>query len=111
MTFLKLITALTILEFEVNFLRLVDKLTNGTNLDVNETGTDLYFQPGLLVGGVIDHECCKLRGIGYYLELIIMIAPYCKKGIQATLKGVTNNQVNYKICLYIQLKVQIFTYF
>ncbi|XP_025191510.1 RNA 3'-terminal phosphate cyclase-like protein [Melanaphis sacchari] len=79
-------------EFEVNFLRLVDKLTNGTNLDVNETGTDLYFQPGLLIGGVIDHECCKLRGIGYYLELIVMIAPYCKKGIQATLKGVTNNQ-------------------
>lgn len=76
-------------------MRLVDKLTNGTNLDVNETGTDLYFQPGLLIGGVVDHECCKLRGIGYYLELIIMIAPYCKKGLQITLKGVTNNQVNH----------------
>jgi len=99
MKYLKLIIAFTILEFEVNFLRLVDKLTNGTNLDVNETGTDLYFQPGLLIGGAIDHDCCKLRGIGYYLELIIMVAPYCKKGIQATLKGVTNNQVNYISCL------------
>jgi len=86
---------LVISEFEVNFLRLIDKLTNGTNLDVNETGTDLYFQPGLLIGGVIDHECCKLRSIGYYLELIIMVAPYCKKGIQITLRGVTNNQVRY----------------
>lgn len=74
---------------------MVDKLTNGTSLDVNETGTDLYFQPGLLIGGGIVHECCKLRGIGYYLELIIMVAPYCKKGIQVTLKGITNNQVKY----------------
>lgn len=91
----KLVIFIVILEFEVNFLRLVDKLTNGTNLDVNETGTDLYFQPGLLIGGVIDHDCCRLRSIGYYLELIIMVAPYCKKGIQITLRGVTNNQVGY----------------
>ncbi|XP_050520976.1 RNA 3'-terminal phosphate cyclase-like protein [Daktulosphaira vitifoliae] len=79
-------------EFEVNFLRLVDKITNGTSLEVNETGTDLYFQPGLLIGGSISHECCKLRGIGYYLELIFMVTPYCKKGIHITLKGVTNNE-------------------
>lgn len=56
-------------EYEVNLLRLLDKLTNGTWLEVNETGTSFSFNPGSLTGGTIHHECCKLRGIGYYLEV------------------------------------------
>ncbi|XP_066994846.2 RNA 3'-terminal phosphate cyclase-like protein [Anabrus simplex] len=79
-------------EFEVNLIRLLDKITNGTRIEVNETGTSLYYQPGLLYGGVIEHECCKLRGIGYYLEVLIALGPFCKKPLQATLKGVTNSQ-------------------
>jgi len=43
------------------------------------------YQPGLLIGSLIDHKYLKLQGIGYYLELIIMIGPYCKKEIQATM--------------------------
>lgn len=83
----------SISEYEVNLLRLIDKLTNGTTLEVNETGTNLVFQPGILVGGAIQHECCKERGIGYYLEVCLAFAPFCKKGLQITLRGVTNNQV------------------
>lgn len=78
-------------EYEVNLIRLLDKITNGTKIEVNETGTTLYYQPGLLQGGRLDHECCKLRGIGYYLELLIAVGPFCKKPIHATLRGVTNN--------------------
>lgn len=80
-------------EYEINLLRLVDKLTNGMNLVVNEVGTKIAFQPGLLIGGEIEHECCKQRGIGYYLELIFMLAPFFKKGMKITLRGVTNNEV------------------
>lgn len=71
----------------------MDKLTNGMNLVVNEIGTKIAFQPGVLIGGEIDHECCKQRGIGYYLELIFMLAPFFKKGGKITLRGVTNNEV------------------
>lgn len=51
-------------EYEVNFIRLLDKITNGTVIHLNETGTSLYFQPGLLYGGTIEHECSLKRSIG-----------------------------------------------
>lgn len=51
-------------EYEVNLIRLLDKLTNGTIIELNETGTSLYFQPGLLHGGTIEHDCSLQRGIG-----------------------------------------------
>ncbi|KAK9502537.1 hypothetical protein O3M35_011302 [Rhynocoris fuscipes] len=81
-------------EYEVNLLRLIDKITNGTLIEVNETGTSFAFTPGSLTGGEISHECCKLRAIGYYLEVIMALAPFCKKPLSITLHGVTNNQID-----------------
>ena len=43
-------------EFEASYLRLIDKLTNGTKIEVNETGTAITYIPGLLVGGEFDHD-------------------------------------------------------
>lgn len=77
-------------EYEVNLIRLLDKITNGTTIEVNETGTSLYFMPGLLYGGDFSHECCKLRAISYYLEVLIALGPFCKKPINCTLTGITN---------------------
>lgn len=51
-------------EYEVNLIRLLDKITNGTVIKLDSTGTDLFFQPGLLFGGQIDHECSTQRSIG-----------------------------------------------
>lgn len=53
-------------EYEISLVRLLDKVTNGTVIELNETGTSLYFQPGLLYGGVIEHDCSLQRGIGRY---------------------------------------------
>lgn len=53
-------------EYEINLIRLMDKVTNGTHVEINETGTSLYFQPGLLNGGRIIHECSLQRSIGKY---------------------------------------------
>ncbi|RZF44523.1 hypothetical protein LSTR_LSTR002296 [Laodelphax striatellus] len=79
-------------EYEANLLRLLDKLTNGTWLEVSETGTAFSFSPGALIGGTLTHECCKLRGIGYYLEVLMALAPFCKKPLSIILRGVTCNQ-------------------
>lgn len=79
-------------EFEVNLVRLLDKITNGSRIEVSETGTSLYYQPGLLYGGTLGHDCCKLKAIGYYLEVLVALGPFCKKALHITLKGVTNNQ-------------------
>uniref|UniRef100_A0A069DTM7 Putative rna 3'-terminal phosphate cyclase n=1 Tax=Panstrongylus megistus TaxID=65343 RepID=A0A069DTM7_9HEMI len=81
-------------EYEVNLLRLIDKMTNGTLIEVNETGTSFAFTPGSLLGDTVEHECCKLRAIGYYLEVIIALAPFCKKPLSIILRGVTNNQID-----------------
>ena len=79
-------------EFEASFLRLMDKLTNGTKIEVNETGTSVLFIPGLLIGGDIDHDCSCERSIGFYLEGILPLAPFCKNALKLILRGVTNDK-------------------
>lgn len=51
-------------EYEVNLIRLLDKVTNGTRVELGQTGTSMYYEPGLLIGGQITHSCCPQRGIG-----------------------------------------------
>lgn len=51
-------------EYEVNLIRLLDKVTNGTRVELSETGTSLYYQPGILIGGQVTHSCSTQRGIG-----------------------------------------------
>lgn len=53
-------------------------------------GTSIYYKPGLLEGGAIEHDCSQQRGIGYYLEPIIMLAPFAKYPLKITLRGVTS---------------------
>lgn len=77
-------------EFEASFLRLLDAVTNGSKIEVNETGTSVLLIPGMLIGGTIDHDCNLQRSIGYYLESLVMLAPFCKQPVRATLRGVTN---------------------
>lgn len=79
---------------EVNLMKLLDKVTNGTVIELNETGTSLYFQPGLLFGGNVEHECSLQRGIGYYLEALVMLGLFCKEPLTAKLHGVTSNNID-----------------
>ncbi|XP_052264676.1 RNA 3'-terminal phosphate cyclase-like protein isoform X2 [Dreissena polymorpha] len=81
-------------DFEASVIRLLDKITNGSNIVVNETGTSLLYHPGLLIGGNIEHECNLQRSIGYFLEVLMCLAPFTKKPLHATLTGVTNDQVD-----------------
>ncbi|KAL6449086.1 hypothetical protein ACFW04_000653 [Cataglyphis niger] len=81
-------------EYEISFIRLLDKITNGTKIEVNETGTDIYYSPGLLNGGELEHDCSLQRGIGYYLEGIIILAPFCKNCVNLKLRGVTDNTID-----------------
>lgn len=78
-------------EYEINLVRLFDKITNGTKIEVNDTGTALFYQPGLLYGGTIQHDCCLARGIGYYLDILLAIGPFCKVPLNVIMRGVTNS--------------------
>jgi RNA 3'-terminal phosphate cyclase-like protein len=81
-------------EYEASLIRLFDKITNGSKIQVSETGTTLSYTPGLLTGGKIDHDCCLERGVGYYLEALMSLAPFCKAPLNVTLRGVTNNEID-----------------
>ncbi|KAK4475643.1 hypothetical protein MN116_000913 [Schistosoma mekongi] len=76
---------------EVCLLKLVDKLSNGTVININDTGTIVTVSPGTLIGGDFSFDCSNTRGIGYYVEFLLMIAPFCKVPIEATLTGISNN--------------------
>ncbi|RHY28709.1 hypothetical protein DYB32_005761 [Aphanomyces invadans] len=81
-------------EFEANFLRLLDSITNGSQIEINETGTVLKYAPGFIVGGTIDHDCGTKRSIGWFLEALVALAPFAKRPLVATLKGITNDDVD-----------------
>jgi len=81
-------------EAEAGFVRLLDKMTNGSKIEVNETGTQLTYQPGALLGGRVEHQCSLARGVGYWLEPILALAPFCKNPLHLILTGVTNNQID-----------------
>uniref|UniRef100_A0A7N8XG75 RNA 3'-terminal phosphate cyclase-like protein n=1 Tax=Mastacembelus armatus TaxID=205130 RepID=A0A7N8XG75_9TELE len=78
-------------DFEASLIRLLDKVTNGSRIEINQTGTVLFYQPGLLYGGCVEHDCNPQRSIGYYLEALLMLAPFMKTSLKATLRGVTND--------------------
>lgn len=78
--------------YELSLLELVDKLTSGTKVQIK--GERLLFSPGAIVGGDITHDCDEERSISYYLELLLVLAPFCKKPLKATLNGVTNDQID-----------------
>ncbi|GAB0090259.1 Probable RNA 3'-terminal phosphate cyclase-like protein [Sergentomyia squamirostris] len=78
-------------EYEVSLIRLFDKITNGTRIELNETGTAVIYEPGLLHGGSLLHECSMERGIGYYLDVLLALGPFCKSALSVTLRGVTNS--------------------
>ena len=74
---------------EISFLRLLEAVTNGSEIDISMTGTTLRYRPGLITGsaagsgavsGVIRHELpagCE-RGISYFLMPICLLAPFSK---------------------------------
>ena len=92
-------------QYEVSFLRLLDRITNGSRIEINNTGTQLRFRPGLLIGGEVEHECPKgerqpeeeqlgstlnIRSIGWFLEGILPLAPFGKDPLSVTFTGITD---------------------
>lgn len=106
------VTAPGLRRHEVSFLRLLDTMTNGTRIEINATGTQVRFKPGILTGGSFQHECpvispeededegaydddgddetmssCKSRSIGWFLEGILPLAPFGKEPLNIEFTG------------------------
>eukprot|EP00850_Spirogloea_muscicola_P009739 SM000055S18273 [mRNA] locus=s55:455319:457450:- [translate_table: standard] len=77
---------------EASLLRLLEKLSRGCRVEINETGTRLLYTPGVLVGGrSLTHDCGTDRAIGYFLEILIVLGLFGKKPLSITLTGITND--------------------
>jgi RNA 3'-terminal phosphate cyclase-like protein len=117
---------------EASFLKLIDVMTNGSVIEINATGTQLLFQPGILLGGDITHACpvgtlsekdikaaqqssdsnvdteislqqLTARSIGWYIEGILPLAPFGKEPLRLTLTGITDGMEHDPSCDYLQL--------
>ncbi|XP_047991315.1 probable RNA 3'-terminal phosphate cyclase-like protein [Leguminivora glycinivorella] len=84
-------------EYEVSLIRLLDKVTNGTRVELSETGTSVFYQPGILIGGQVTHNCSTQRGIGYYLEVLLALGPFCKEPLNVVLQGVTHHDLDVSV--------------
>ncbi|MCO5572838.1 hypothetical protein L7F22_026597 [Adiantum nelumboides] len=79
-------------DYEASFLRLLEKISNGCVVEINETGTKLRYKPGLLAGGRgLVHNCGTSRAIGYFLEPLIILGLFGKSPLSITLQGITND--------------------
>ena len=101
-------------DYEVSLLRLLERVTNGTVIEISVTGawsfvalvlrshsvigTAILLKPGIIAGGHIVHDCPLSRSVGYYLEPIIMLAPFAKKPLQLTLRGITTDDNDLSVC-------------
>ncbi|KAK5113102.1 hypothetical protein LTR62_003681 [Meristemomyces frigidus] len=83
---------------EVSFLRLLEAITNGSQIEFSYTGTTVLYKPGLITGsaagygaqgGVIRHELpaeCR-RGVGYFLVPLCLLAPFSKAQVNVIFTG------------------------
>ncbi|CAE8620621.1 unnamed protein product, partial [Polarella glacialis] len=79
-------------DYEASFVRLLDKVCDGSDISIDETGTTLRYTPGQIIGGSgLVHTCPNSRGLTYFLEALLLLAPLAKQPMTVRLKGVTNS--------------------
>jgi len=87
-------------ESEISFLKLIEKITNGSQVEISKTGTILRFTPGVITnnyGEDFEFDCHNSRGLTYYLEGILPISLFGKESLNCTLTGITNNSIDMSV--------------
>ncbi|KAJ2229262.1 hypothetical protein H4R99_005606 [Coemansia sp. RSA 1722] len=84
-------------DYEITLLRLLDRATNGSKLEISHTGTSVLLRPGMITGGRIEMDCPVSRAIGYYLEALVALAPFGKEQMTAVLRGITMNNIDLSV--------------
>ncbi|VAI39569.1 unnamed protein product [Triticum turgidum subsp. durum] len=77
---------------EMSLLRLLDKVSDQHVIDVNDTGTKVGYKPGVVIGGKdLEHDCGVHRGIGYFIEPLLLLGLFARSPLSVRLKGITND--------------------
>ena len=96
-------------DYEASFLRLLEKVTDGCVIDINETGTTLRYKPGVITGILRGkHTCNSSRSIGWYLMGILPLLLFSKHECNTlSLEGITNNEMDIGIDSLINITLPI----
>lgn len=86
-------------DYEASFVRLLEKVTNGSKIEINYTGTSITYIPGIINGGSIVHDCPTSRAVGYFIEPLLALAPFAKTPLDLLISGVTNDNVDISVDL------------
>ncbi|KAF7057277.1 hypothetical protein CFC21_064581 [Triticum aestivum] len=79
-------------QHEMSLLHLLDKVSDQHVIDVNDTGTKVGYKPGVVLGGKdLEHDCGVHRGIGYFIEPLILLGLFARSPLSIRLKGITND--------------------
>lgn len=96
--------------YEASFLRLICKVTAGSELAIDATGTAFSLRPGVLRGvhsnadaagrgsasasaasaSPVTHSCHAGRGVAYFLEPLVLLSAFSRFRMHVLLKGVTD---------------------
>jgi len=79
--------------YEINFLKLMEKISNGTIVSINKTGTKVVLKPGVVTNNEsqdLAFDCGLERSIVWYLEAVLPLALFGKSMLRLKLTGTTN---------------------
>ncbi len=69
-------------------------MTNGSKINISYTGTTIKYEPGIITGGTINHNCPLSRGIGYFIEPLLYLGPFSKRPFKISFSGITTNGID-----------------
>ena len=78
-------------EYEANFLKFIDRVTNGTKMAVSDANQTISLQPGFILGGTFSHAVPASRGVGYIIEAALLLLPFAKYPSEITFTGATQH--------------------
>eukprot|EP00210_Caulerpa_lentillifera_P002498 g2395.t1 len=84
-------------ESETSLLRILESISNGCVIEINPTGTSLFYKPGLLIGGTVKLKCETGRNVSYYLEVFCILSLFGKQSLHLTLEGITNDETDVSV--------------
>ncbi|ESQ37947.1 hypothetical protein EUTSA_v10029476mg [Eutrema salsugineum] len=77
---------------ERSLLGLLDTIFDDSHIKTNLTGTQVIYEPGIVMGRKnLVHNCALTRSIGYYLEPLLLLGLFGKEPLSIRLKGITND--------------------
>jgi len=79
---------------------LIEKITNGTKVQIDESGTRVKFYPGVITnndGAEFEFDCGLGRSLSYFIEPLIVLGMYGKTALVCALTGITNDALDVSV--------------